>query len=509
MCKDRLSNQTAEFKSDLSVTGKLVFDYSNDPRIAWLASFMQDNKDKKILLICRTFEKVIAIEKALRKLINVDVALFHEKLSLLQRDQNAARFAHENGARILICSETGSEGRNFQFAHDLVLFDLPLNPELLEQRIGRLDRIGQEKTINIYVLFLAGSEYELLARWYHYGLNAIEHNVPGVHRIFQEIGSRVKELALKRNFTELELIIESTRVLCSETAQKLEKGRDRLLELNSFRPEITETLIKEITELDIEIKLETLMLDIFRLYGMREEYISDKTYKLITVLAAPDFPLPASRSNELRITFDRDKALSREDMEFISRDHPMVSGSLELMLSSEKGNSAAALWPAAGSMEILLEAIYVLECVAPKRLYADRFIPPTPVRAVVNHQLLDHTNQFFDPCAVELKDMAFADICNDPSVKELLPSMISMCDELAEASASKIRINAVSKMESTLGRELERVTELHKINKNIKEEEILHYKHETELLKNTISSSRLRLDSLRIIFKGDGDYDEN
>ena len=42
------------------------------------------------------------------------------------------------GAQILLCSEIGSEGRNFQFAHHLVLFDLSLNPELLEQRIGRL-----------------------------------------------------------------------------------------------------------------------------------------------------------------------------------------------------------------------------------------------------------------------------------------------------------------------------------------------------------------------------------
>ena len=60
-------------------------------------------------------------------------------------------------ARILICSEIGSEGRNFQFAHHLVLFDLPLDPELLEQRIGRLDRIGQTSEIHVHVPFVVGS----------------------------------------------------------------------------------------------------------------------------------------------------------------------------------------------------------------------------------------------------------------------------------------------------------------------------------------------------------------
>jgi len=81
----------------------------------------------------------------------------------VQRDRNAAWFAESDGARLLLCSEIGSEGRNFQFAQHLVLFDLPLNPELLEQRIGRLDRIGQTADIQIHVPYLARSPQEVLA----------------------------------------------------------------------------------------------------------------------------------------------------------------------------------------------------------------------------------------------------------------------------------------------------------------------------------------------------------
>ena len=75
------------------------------------------------------------------------VARFHEGLSIVQRDRNAACFAEPDGARLLLCTEIGSEGRNFQFAHHLMLWDLPLDPDLLEQRIGRLDRIGQRGDI--------------------------------------------------------------------------------------------------------------------------------------------------------------------------------------------------------------------------------------------------------------------------------------------------------------------------------------------------------------------------
>lgn len=71
-------------------------------------------------------------------------------MSILERDKAAAYFAQEEaGAQVLICSEIGSEGRNFQFANQLVMFDLPMNPDLLEQRIGRLDRIGQKRDIEI------------------------------------------------------------------------------------------------------------------------------------------------------------------------------------------------------------------------------------------------------------------------------------------------------------------------------------------------------------------------
>ena len=98
--------------------------------------------EEKVLLICRSREKALAIEKAVSRQAPVNTAVFHEGLNLVQRDRNAAWFAEEDGALLLICSEIGSEGRNFQFAHHLVLFDLPLNPELLEQRCHSFHSLG-------------------------------------------------------------------------------------------------------------------------------------------------------------------------------------------------------------------------------------------------------------------------------------------------------------------------------------------------------------------------------
>jgi len=57
-----------------------------------------------------------------------------------------------NGARVLVSTETGGEGRNLQFCHGMINFDLPWNPMAIEQRIGRIHRIGQERDVYVYNL---------------------------------------------------------------------------------------------------------------------------------------------------------------------------------------------------------------------------------------------------------------------------------------------------------------------------------------------------------------------
>src|SRR5439155_5719448 len=140
---------------------------------------LQKLEPEKVLLICRTVEKVEAIDEALRRHTSIKTGIFHEGLTLLQRDRNAAWFGEPEGARLLLCSEIGSEGRNFQFAHHLVLFDVPLNPGLLEQRIGRLDRIGQTETIRIHVPYVESSSEACIVGWYHRGLDAFETSLQG------------------------------------------------------------------------------------------------------------------------------------------------------------------------------------------------------------------------------------------------------------------------------------------------------------------------------------------
>ncbi len=129
--------------------------WRRDPRVERLAEILKTLKGQKVLVICAADKTALELEEALRVRTGLGTVVFHAGMSIIARDRAAAWFADaDQGAQVLVCSEIGSEGRNFQFAHHMVLFDLPYNPDLLEQRIGRLDRIGQRENIQIHVLYL-------------------------------------------------------------------------------------------------------------------------------------------------------------------------------------------------------------------------------------------------------------------------------------------------------------------------------------------------------------------
>src|SRR5207253_4652304 len=125
------------------------------------------------------------------------------------------------------------------------------------------------------------------------------------------------------------------------------------------------------------------MLAVFDHYSLNVEELAHRTYKLGSAgVLADSFPgLPAEG---LTVTCDRARALVREDIQFLTWDHPLVTGAMDLLLGSEKGNSSIALWRDSKTAGLYLEVIYVIECVAPPYLHVDRFLPPTPLQVMID-----------------------------------------------------------------------------------------------------------------------------
>jgi len=477
-----------------------------DPRLLWLKAFLVQLGEgatvlPKVLVICRTRLKAEALEAALRPLLTVKTALFHEGLSLVQRDRAAAWFGEEQGARLMICSEIGSEGRNFQMAGHLVLFDLPRDPALLEQRIGRLDRIGQGPEIHIHVPYVKGSPQEVLARWYHEGLDAFAAPVQGTEELRLRFASELQAAA--QDPTRLGGLLEETRQARQGMRERLEQGRDRLLELNTGHPERAAKLIQEVRVQDADRGLEGFLLAVLDQAGIPVEEVAPRTYHLGSAgVLAESFP--GLSAEGLTLTCDRARTLIREDLPFLSWDHPLMNGALDLVLSSEKGNSCFVRWPDAQTKALYLEAIYVLEALAPPALHADRFLPPTPLRILVDHQGRDQSRNL--PRAAYLRQLEEANpgtLMEQPGFRDgLLPRLMSSAQRLAQGRIPGL-IEKVRKTASQQLREEEaRLRALQRLNPAVREDEIQLLASHREQLDAHLAAARLRLDALRIIHRG-------
>ena len=492
----------AEFEADRKALRGRVHAFHDDPRIIWLAEKLRESDDEKFLLICRTQEKVLAIESALRSRINVKVSVFHEGLQLLQRDRNAAWFAEEDGARILLCSEIGSEGRNFQFVHHLVLFDLPLDPELIEQRIGRLDRIGQRHDIQIHAPHVTGTAQAVVARWFAEGVGVFNECLEGGRELMAEFGEKVLELATKaatgklKSDAALDKLLAATAKKRERIQMELHEGRDRLLEMNSCRPDAAAALVESVREIDRHDQLDQLLLDLFDHFGIRMEDLGERTYQFGADDLVKD-AFPSIPPEGLIATSDRSKALSREDVGFLSWDHPIVTGAFDLLLGSEQGNSSFAVME--GEEPALhLEALFILETIAPDQLHVERFLAPTPIRVVVNHRMADASDTTFDPDA--LKPGSAMWLAEQRELTgELLPRMLEKCEALAEAQSPSIIAVADKQIEVALGGELHRIRSLARVNRNIRSEEIVMLESQIAEIVEHVGNARLRLDSLRLI----------
>ena len=505
---DRLADEFAH-DTGSGAASPVTLDYRQDPRLVWLVDFLRQEPQAKVLLICRTQAKVLAIDAALRQAVNLKLALFHEGLPLVQRDRNAAWFAEEDGARLLLCSEIGGEGRNFQFAHHLVLFDLPFDPELLEQRIGRLDRIGQAAEIHVHVPFTTGSSQEVVARWYAEGLNAFARNLRGGRELLERFGPRVHDLAQDFHETharpELEQLIAETRQAAGELSVRLEQGRDRLLELNSFRPESAAPVVAEIRRQDADRALDTFLLAVFDHYGLHVEELWPRTYRLGSAGVFAD-SFPGLPTEGLTVTAERQRALAREEMQFLSWDHPLVTGALDLLLGSEPGNSSVAHWPDAKVRALYLEAVFVLECIAPPELHVDRFLPPTPVRVLVDHAGKDESGTW-DAVAFAraLKPTDVHALLDLPGLRDdLLPELVERAETLATQRVGPLTTQATRMMNETLGREIARLTALQRVNPNVRPEEVAALVGQQASLAEHLRNARLRLDAVRLIRRGPG-----
>ncbi|MCX7134735.1 RNA polymerase-associated protein RapA [Aeromonas sp.] len=475
-----------------------------DPRVDWLLELLLSARQQKVLVICSEAATAIALEEALRTREGIRGTVFHEGMSILERDKASAYFAQqESGAQVLLCSEIGSEGRNFQFASHLVLFDLPLNPDLLEQRIGRLDRIGQQNTVEIHVPYLEGTAQRALQLWYHNGLDAFEQTCPTARPVFEAVRDELFELLAANTGDQaaLDALLARTREIHEPLKSRMEQGRDRLLEIHSSGGVAAQQLVDKLTAEDDDTGMISFALKMFDEIGVNQDDRGENAL----VLTPGDHMLvssfPGLPQDGMTITFDRPTALSRDDMALLSWDHPMMRGGIDLILGSEIGATSVALLKnkALPVGSILLELIFVAESAAHPQLY--RFMPPTPIRLLMdkNGQNLgekvafDAFNRQLTPVNRHLGSKLVT--ASQPVIHGLIGKGQPIAEELKAGIVDKAR----AQMAQTLQQDLDRLEALKAVNPNVRDSELDYLRNLQAELHHLIDQTQLKLDAIRFI----------
>lgn len=477
---------------------------TQDPRVGWLAGFLGAHRTEKTLVICARADTAQTLEAHLRARHGLRSAAFHEGMDLVQRDRAAAYFAdREDDAQALVCSEIGSEGRNFQFARHLVLFDLPPHPDLLEQRIGRLDRIGQAYEVAIHAPYLEGTAQHVWLRWLHEGIDAFERICPAAAALFDANRERLAaSMRAPEDTAALESLIEQTRAQSAELTERLRAGRDRLLERNSFDPTVATTVLRAVREAEHVPELADWLGRVFDEFGVEHEDNGEASL----VLQPGDHMLchefPGLPEGGLTVTFERGRALARDDMQFVTWEHPLAAGAADLVLGGEFGNASFGVLRAPGfeAGTLVLEALFVVVCPAPRALQVERYLPRSALRVVVDAA----GRELGDTLDAERLAGMVRDVPPATAAKVLakmrtpIEALADHAAHLAEARADALTQDAVNTMGRSLDFEIERLRQLAAVNPNVRQDEIRWLEETRAKLGGYLRGAGLRLDAVRV-----------
>ncbi len=498
-----LLNPEQQYQTSTGMDGPKWTDI--DPRIPWLHKLILQLKPRKILVITATALTARDITRALKSLTGQYYPVFNEHMDLMERDRAAALFADsETGCQVLVCSEIGSEGRNFQFAHHLVLFDLPFSPDLLEQRIGRLDRIGQTETINIYAPILKNSAQEIMLRWYHDGLNALEKTCQSGQALFKQFENQLIDTFLQRDTESLAFsdLINRTRALNQSLCATLEQGRDRLLESNSFRPKIAEQIYTNAISNDACTDIQHYMDKALDCFGIHIEEHRTGSYRLQPGEHMAE-PLPGMYDEGVTITYNRSVALANEDMQFLTWEHPLVTHVMDRILSNENGNATVSCLSHRNAPpgQLFLECLFVLDITTPSTAAKKQNLPNIMIRTLVdehgcsNHPALDHEtinlnltslSQHISGQVIELK-------------KETIRNMTTISEQIAQSQMPTATQKTKSQLQETFAPEIERLKALKQVNPNVRVAEIEFFEQLLADLIQAVDDAHARLDAMRVI----------
>jgi ATP-dependent helicase HepA len=401
----------------------------------------------------------------------------------------------------IYASEIGGEGRNFQFCHHLILADLPLHPDALEQRIGRLDRIGQTETIQVHVAVVEGTPGEALFHW-HRTMKVFDAPLTGGEHLMDAQAGRLLGILRghvpgKADPAALAGFLAETEAAMNAHQAEVQASVDFLIDLNSFDQPLGQALAEEIAGFDQQL-LQGTVSDLLEHFGVIEDDFADPRLRRIRPGNHMKVePFPGLRSDGCLATYDRPLALAREELVFLSPDHELVEGALALLLDQAEGRASIARWPKASEQGVRLEFLFLLEAAGPSRLELPRFLPPASL--VVTLDVAGRSRQSAREAGAKLQRLPAAIWARvSGHLVDKLPALLGAAEASANVQLAPRVQAAVRQAQRVVGSEQERLVALQALG-NVAEAEVRAHAAKLAETVKRLGEARVSLDAVRVL----------
>ena len=289
-----------------------------------------------------------------------NVTLFHADLESKEKEENVSNFQSDHGPWIMVSDETGGEGRNFQFATGLVHYDNPWDVGKVEQRIGRLDRLGREKfglaDVISTVIYNEWSDEAGLVKCYGDGLKVYTESISGLEFALREIGHSLFIKGLEEGNAGLEAYVAPLQELAVK--ERVRDEGEELYDEASFDRRRSEEFKRISVSKDVEEGLLAAFLEYFQFIAPgRSMIVSEKRGRItfltdsITKVKLNENYVLHHENKEWGGTFLRCLAQVRPDLQFFTFGNVFFDAIIDSLASDPNGKTFAIerITPGAGT----------------------------------------------------------------------------------------------------------------------------------------------------------------
>lgn len=342
----------------------------DDARLAWLlahATRWRQAGEKTLVFVAHR-ETLEMLRHALTARAQLASGVFHEGLSPARRDTEVARFRAPDGPSLLVSTEAGGEGRNFEFCHRLVLYDLPWKPSTVEQRIGRLDRIGRRIPVEVvYFRPPTGIGASVVRLFERVGL--FREPIAGIEPQLAQVEAALDDAALSMEPDLTTAQIDRLLADAQDARTRIHDAAYQQLHRDPYRPALGPALLARVPP-DLDALMERVVVNAASRLGFHVEQVRGRrAYAIEFGSEALVDSLPGVAGGSSFIgSFDRAYAVEDETIDFFASGHALVEGllahfeedpkgrvgRLELTIDGQEGAGLAAVFKDGPEFEVVV-----------------------------------------------------------------------------------------------------------------------------------------------------------